>query len=192
MAALAAFDATGHWVDTWACPNQITAQLQPLGIDHGRWPLRDLGDGSLTAVQTAYAVELQALSQRLVVRSMDRVQLRPGHPGWPALRQQFLAEHTHGDAEIRFFLGGAGLFYIRRADGGAFGLLCEATDWVAIPAGARHWFDAGEQPDFDALRLFSTELGWQAQPVPDAPIGQWPLLDEFRTRLLSLSGFHEG
>ena len=45
MAALAAFDATGHWVDTWACPNQITAQLQPLGIDHGRWPLRDLGDG---------------------------------------------------------------------------------------------------------------------------------------------------
>ena len=110
----------------------------------------------------------------------------------PALRQQFLAEHTHGDAEIRFFLGGAGLFYIRRADGGAFGLLCEATDWVAIPAGARHWFDAGEQPDFDALRLFSTELGWQAQPVPDAPIGQWPLLDEFRTRLLSLSGFHEG
>jgi 1,2-dihydroxy-3-keto-5-methylthiopentene dioxygenase len=191
MAALAAFDAQGRRVNIWACPAQIAAQLQPLGIEHGRWPLRELGDGSLLAVQTAYAEELQALSARLTVQSMDRVQLRPGHSGWPALRQQFLSEHTHDDAEIRYFLDGAGLFYVRLDDGGALGLLCEAEDWVAIPAGTRHWFDAGEQPDFDALRLFSSEHGWQARPVPNAPASTLPLLDEFRTQLLSISGFCE-
>lgn len=191
MSALTAFDAQGHWQATWTCPDRIAAQLQPLGLAHGRWPLRDVGDGSLPAVRAAYGDELRPLAERFTLRSADRVRLQPGHPGWAALRQQFLTEHTHDDAEIRYFLDGSGLFYVRRPDGGALGLLCEAQDWVAIPAGTRHWFDAGEQPDFDALRLFSTEHGWQARPVADAATPALPLLDEFRSRLLALCGFCE-
>ena len=57
-------------------------------------------------------------------------------------------------------------------------LLCEAGDWVALPAGLRHFFDAGDEADFDALRLFTAPDGWVAQPT-DAPAAALPLMDEF-------------
>lgn len=140
-----------------------------------------LGDGSLDAVLKAYGPELDSLKSQLAIRSVDRVTVKPGNPDWPALRQRFLAEHTHADAEIRYFLGGSGLFYIRVEDG-HFALLCEAGDWVVVPAGIRHFFDAGEQPDFDALRLFSIPQGWEAD-FNGAQASGLPTFDEFRARL---------
>lgn len=186
MAALVSFDAQGRWGETLVCEARVRDALRVHGLDHGRWPLRDLGDGSLDAVLAAYGPELDGLRERLSVRSVDRVRLQPGHEGWPALRQQFIAEHTHADAEIRYFLGGTGLFYVR-VEGGWVGLLCEAEDWVVVPAGTRHFFDAGDQPDFDALRLFAAPDGWKAAPT-GAASPDLPLLDAFRDRLLALTG----
>lgn len=190
MTALVAFDAQGRWGQTLVCEAPIRAALHAtgLGLDFGRWPLHEFEPGApLDAVLAAYAPQLDALRGRLQVRSIDRVALAPGHADWPALRARFIAEHTHADAEIRFFLGGAGLFYIR-VDGGHVGLLCEAGDWVVLPAGTRHFFDAGEQPDFDALRLFSAPDGWVARPT-GAPAAALPLMDEFVAQLADLTGF---
>lgn len=182
MSALVAFDAQGRWGRTLDCPTRIVSALNALGIRFGRWPLQVLApDASAEQVQAAYAPQLAALAQRLPIRSVDRVRLAPGHADWPALRQKFIAEHTHADAEIRFFLGGAGLFYVRTQDG-HLGLLCEAGDWVALPAGVRHFFDAGDEPDFDALRLFTAADGWVAQPT-GAPAAALPLMDEFVAQL---------
>lgn len=186
MAALVTFDAQGHWGETLVCEARVRETLRAHGLDHGRWPLRDLGDGSLDAVLAVYEPELDALRDRLSVRSVDRVSLKPGHAGWPELRRQFIAEHTHADAEIRYFLCGSGLFYVR-TESGHLGLLCEAGDWVVVPAGARHFFDAGDEPDFDALRLFSAPDGWKAQPT-GAPQPALPLLDAFRDHLIELTG----
>ena len=185
MAALVHFDAQGRWGETLVGEAAVGAALRGLGLEFGRWPRRVLGDGSVEAVLAAYADELSALKARLSIVSVDRVTLRPDHPGWPDLRRKFTAEHTHADAEIRFFLGGSGLFYVRLENGYA-GLLCEAGEWVLVPAGLRHFFDAGEHPDFDALRLFSQADGWQAE-FTGAEAPQLPLFDAFRARLDTLS-----
>lgn len=181
MAALVQFDAEGRWGQTVAGETAVGKALHGLGLSYGRWPKREIGDGSLDAVLKAYGPELDSLKSQLAIRSVDRVSVKPGNPDWPALRQRFLAEHTHADAEIRYFLSGSGLFYIR-VDEGHFALLCEAGDWVVVPAGVRHFFDAGEQPDFDALRLFSIPKGWEAE-FTGARAPGLPTFDGFRLRL---------
>ena len=47
-------------------------------------------------------------------------------------------------------LDSAGLFYLPTAEG-YLGLLVEGGEWVAIPAGAPHFFDAGEAASPDGL-----------------------------------------
>ena len=181
MAALVFFDAQGRHGKAVTDPIRVRDALRGLGLEQGRWMPRAAGDGSLEAVLAAYRDELDALRERLSICSVDRVTMRPGNPDWPALRKKFTAEHTHADAEIRHFLGGRGLFYIRLPDGHA-GLLCEAGDWVLVPAGTPHFFDAGDRPDFDALRLFSVPQGWEAK-FTGAPSPKLPLLDDFVARL---------
>ena len=182
MATLVSLDAAGGWVRVLTAEREVREALQVHGLGYGRWPLRDIGDGGLDAVRRAYAVELAELGERLDLRSLDRVAMWPGRPEWPALRQQFLTEHTHADPEVRYFLGGRGLFHVRTPDHGLLALLCEAEDWVAIPAGTPHGFDAGASPGFDALRLFSSAAGWQATPTGGGA-SRGPLLEEFLDQL---------
>ena len=186
MAVLVHFDAHGRWGETLVCEHRIADALAVLGLHSGQVPVReDVGEG-LEAACDAYAAELAELRQRLDVHSMDRLVLRPGHPDWARLRRGFLAEHTHGEAEIRLFLSGTGLFHVRHAQG-FIGLLCEAGDWVSVPAGLPHAFDGGEQPDFDALRLFGGTEGWVARPTGAGRL-RLPLLDDFVEQLLRLNG----
>ncbi|KQP19457.1 hypothetical protein [Pseudorhodoferax sp. Leaf265] len=187
MVALARFDTEGRWEETWVCDGLVRQHLAPTGVQFGRWPLRPLpAPGGLDAVQAAYAEELADLGPDFRLHSADRVALAPGDARWPALRQQFLAEHRHGDAEIRFFLSGTGLFYLRSGDG-FLGLLCEAGEWVALPAGLAHGFDAGEAPAFEALRLFGQPEGWVAEPT-GAALPALPLYDDFVAQLLEQVG----
>jgi 1,2-dihydroxy-3-keto-5-methylthiopentene dioxygenase len=44
---------------------------------------------------------------------------------------------------------------------------CVQGDLISVPAGTRHWFDAGERPFFTALRVFSDQSGWVAQYTGD-------------------------
>lgn len=55
-----------------------------------------------------------------------------------------------GEAEGQRVLDSAGLFYLPTAEG-YLGLLVEGGEWVAIPAGAPHFFDAGEAASLDGL-----------------------------------------
>lgn len=188
MAVLARFDADGTWGETWVCDGLITQQLAAHGLGFGRWPVRepDSAEAPIDTVIERWRDDIDALRGRFDIRRIDRVRLTPDHADWPALRRQFIAEHTHAEAEIRSFLGGTGLFYIR-ADDAFWGLLCEAGEWVALPAGTRHFFDAGDAPDFDALRLLADPRGWVAQPTGD-PTPDLPLLDEFVAQALALTG----
>ncbi|MET4579255.1 hypothetical protein [Ottowia thiooxydans] len=186
MVALVRFDADGRWSETWVCDQLVKQHLEPAGVRWGRWPLRPLDNGGLDELRSVYKQELNALADHFSLQSADRVTMAPGHPRWPELRGQFLTEHRHADAEIRFFLGGAGLFYIRDADG-FLGLLCEAGDWAALPAGLAHSFDAGEEPQFDAIRLFGAANGWVAEAT-GAPVAELPLFDDFVGELLERMG----
>ena len=80
---------------------------------------------------------------------------------YEAIRTKFLAEHTHSEDEIRFFVDGQGLFWFNMENEPVFNLLCQRGDLISVPAGTKHWFDAGESNPFvKAIRIFIDMSGW--------------------------------
>jgi 1,2-dihydroxy-3-keto-5-methylthiopentene dioxygenase len=80
-----------------------------------------------------------------------------------ALRAKFLSEHTHTEDEVRFFHGGTGNFVLHM-DGPegprVFDAHCGPGDLISVPANSKHWFDAGESPNFAVVRVFTDTTGW--------------------------------
>jgi 1,2-dihydroxy-3-keto-5-methylthiopentene dioxygenase len=150
----------------------IAETLAPMGVVLERWQaIADLSAAADDeAVLAAYADDIARLLARGGYRSTDVVRVTPDHPQAAAMRQKFLAEHTHADDEARFFVEGAALFYIR-AEGRVHALECTAGDLVVLPAGTRHWFDTGAAPRFTAIRLFTSPAGWVAEYTGD-PIAE--------------------
>src|SRR5690606_39582121 len=49
----------------------------------------------------------------------------------------------------------------RSSDLAVFNVLCQKGDLISVPAGSRHWFDAGESDPFvKAIRIFIDTSGW--------------------------------
>lgn len=148
-------------------PVEIGTVLAGLGVRYEQWPLRPEvpADAAPEAVSAAYRAEIDKLTGEEGFVTVDVVGLRPSDdPGWPATaraaREKFLSEHTHDDDdEVRFFVAGAGVFYLRVA-GEVHAVLCEAGDLLGVPRGTRHWFDMGTSPSFTAIRFFHEEDGW--------------------------------
>jgi 1,2-dihydroxy-3-keto-5-methylthiopentene dioxygenase len=91
--------------------------------------------------------------------SADVVALTPDHPQAQAMRDKFLSEHVHTEDEVRFVVRDAGHF-VMQVGGTVWDARCEQGDLISVPANTRHWFDAGERPDFCAARLLqSIRLG---------------------------------
>ena len=158
----------------------VSERLASDGVAYERWPVHaGLAAADDADVLAAYASEIDALRGRLGLSGVDIVSLTPDHPERGDLRRRFLAEHTHDDFEVRFFVAGSGLFYIH-VDDRVHGLLCEAGDLISIPAGTRHWFDMGERPDFRCIRLFTDPEGWKARYTGDAIADRFPGPEAFR------------
>lgn len=146
----------------------IAGALQPSGVVLERWeasaPLP--ADPSDADILAAYAADVERLKARGGYQSCDVVRLTPEHPQRVEMRDKFLSEHVHDDDEVRFFVEGSGLFYIR-SGGQVHALECTTGDLIVLPAGTRHWFDTGEHPRFTAIRLFTTPEGWVARYTGD-------------------------
>ena len=54
---------------------------------------------------------------------------------------------------------GCGLFVLHIGSE-VLSVLCERGDLMRVPAGTRHWFDMGSQPQFCAVRWFNNPEGW--------------------------------
>jgi 1,2-dihydroxy-3-keto-5-methylthiopentene dioxygenase len=151
----------------------IAKALAPHGIVLERWtPRVAIAAGASDAdILEAYSDDIDTLKARGGYQSCDVLRLTPDHPQRDELRAKFLAEHIHDDDEVRFFVEGAGLFYIH-AGGMVHALECTAGDLIAVPAGTHHWFDTGARPRFTVIRLFTTPDGWVARftgdPIADA------------------------
>jgi len=77
------------------------------------------------------------------------------------VRAKFLAEHTHSEDEIRFFVDGQGYFWFNLEGAPVFNVLCQKGDLISVPAGTKHWFDAGvSHPFVKAIRIFIDQSGW--------------------------------
>ena len=142
-------------------PQQMAAELSRIGVRFERWasPVNLDADAAPDAVLAAYRPYLDGLMGTANAGSADVITLTPDHPQVAALRQKFLSEHVHTEDEIRFFVQGAGNF-IMHVDGKVWDAHCTAGDLISVPANTPHWFDAGLQPRFTALRVFTDQTGW--------------------------------
>jgi len=160
-------------------PELIQQQLASHGIRFQRWPARQQlpAGADQAAILAAYAAEVAQVQAGGAYPTVDAIRLAPDHPDRDALRQKFLAEHTHSEDEVRFFVEGRGLFCLHIGES-VLQVLCEAGDWIAVPAGTRHWFDMGPEPSFCALRFFDNPEGWVAAFTGDPIAAGYPLLDQ--------------
>jgi 1,2-dihydroxy-3-keto-5-methylthiopentene dioxygenase len=156
---------------------EIARELGRVGVDFERWrATSELPPGAgQEDVLGAYRADVERLSVKGGYHSADVVRMHPDHPEREAIRKKFLAEHTHADDEVRFFVEGAGAFYIRDQDGRrVLKIVAERGDLLRLPAGTRHWFDMGPDPYFAAIRLFVTAEGWGARFTGDASAERVP------------------
>jgi 1,2-dihydroxy-3-keto-5-methylthiopentene dioxygenase len=143
--------------------SRIAEALRGIGVRFERWEGVAVPEGaSNEQILEAYRPHLDALMGETGAGSADVVALTPDHPQAQAMREKFLNEHVHTEDEVRFFVRGAGHF-VMHVEGKVWDARCEQGDLISVPANTRHWFDAGEQPDFCALRVFSDPSGWVAQ-----------------------------
>jgi 1,2-dihydroxy-3-keto-5-methylthiopentene dioxygenase len=161
-------DAPGLPIFDSQDPAAVAAALKQIDVGFERWdsPVHLAADAPAEAILEAYRPYLDALMGATGAGSADVVKLTPEHPQAAALREKFLNEHTHTEPEIRFFVTGAGHFAFH-AQGKVYLALCEAGDLINVPAGIKHWFDAGPQPNFTALRVFTDISGWVAHFTGD-------------------------
>lgn len=170
---------------TTADAGEIAGLLAPLGVRFERWAAGcELPAGAGQAeVLEAYRDDVERVSREDGYKSVDVVRLvpDPADPSWAerarGAREKFLSEHTHAEDEVRFFVEGAGLFYLRMA-GRVYLVLCERGDLLSVPAGTKHWFDMGATPNFCAIRFFGTPEGWVASFTGDTIAGGFPDFDE--------------
>ncbi|HEY6927501.1 MAG TPA: hypothetical protein VI653_28760 [Steroidobacteraceae bacterium] len=153
----------------------IAAALKPIDVRFERWSAAKelpvgIGDA---AVLDAYQADIERLKRDCGYQSVDVLRCLPDNPQRSQLRLKFLDEHTHDDDEVRFFVEGAGVFYLRAA-GKVHMTLCERGDLISVPAGTRHWFDMGPTPHFTAIRLFTTPAGWVANFTGERIARQFP------------------
>lgn len=157
---------------------EIVLELGGIDVLFERWTAdRDLdAEATQDEVIEAYRESIERLMQKYDFQSVDVVSMHPGHPQKDVLRDKFLHEHTHSDFEVRFFVDGEGLFYIRK-NSRVYATLCTRGDLISVPANTKHWFDMGPRPCFKAVRLFTTPEGWVANFTGDKIADRFPRLE---------------
>jgi 1,2-dihydroxy-3-keto-5-methylthiopentene dioxygenase len=155
--------------------DEIAATLAGIGVSFERWAApHDLAsDADQEAVLAAYEGDVARIMKQGGYQSVDVVRVKPDNPARAELRQKFLAEHTHDDDEVRFFVDGAGAFYLR-CEGRVHRVICKRNDLISVPAGITHWFDTGPEPDFCAIRIFITPEGWVGHFTGDDIAARFP------------------
>jgi len=158
---------------------EIARLLGDEGIRFERWaadqPLPADADQEL--VLAAYARDVERLSREGGYAKADVIRMTPDDPRRAAARQKFLDEHTHAEDEVRFFVEGAGAFYLHLGER-VFQVVCEAGDLLSVPEGTKHWFDMGPSPRFTVIRLFTDPEGWAARHTGDAIASRMPRFGE--------------
>jgi 1,2-dihydroxy-3-keto-5-methylthiopentene dioxygenase len=145
-------------------PDKIRQFLQQYGIFFDQWQAQVsfADDADQETILAAYAHVLQPYMASNGYRVADVININAQTPNYEAVRAKFLSEHTHTEDEVRFFVDGQGYFWFNLGqDAPVFNVLCQAGDLISVPAGAKHWFDAGEHNPFvKTIRVFIDTSGW--------------------------------
>ncbi len=144
-------------------PKEIKAFFNERGIFFDQWFCDVIFDDQATQeeILAAYEKDLKPFMENGGYQTADVISINRLTANYEAIRNKFLAEHIHTEDEIRFFVDGKGLFWFNLETEPVFNLLCERGDLISVPAGTKHWFDAGqENPFVKAIRIFIDMSGW--------------------------------
>lgn len=159
MAILKLLDQGGKTVTNVA---DIKAFMNERKIIFEQWeaarPLKDSDDQA--TILAAYEHELGPYMKRHGYLSADVINVHKDTPNIEEIRKKFLAEHTHAEDEVRFFVDGEGEFFFHFDQ--VFSLVCQQGDFISVPKGYKHWFDLAPKYHVKAIRVFQTKEGWVA------------------------------
>ena len=144
-------------------PQEIRNFFQVRGVFFDQWTCDVIFDdrASQEEILEVYSKDLKPFMDQGGYLTADVISINKLTENYEAIRTKFLAEHTHSEDEIRFFVDGQGLFWFHLENEPVFNLLCEKGDLISVPAGTKHWFDAGEtNPFVKAIRIFIDMSGW--------------------------------
>lgn len=144
-------------------PKEIRTFLNERGIFFDQWNCDVVFDDSATQdeIIEAYSKDLDPFMKSGGYLTADVISINKLTDNYEAIRTKFLSEHIHTEDEIRFFVDGQGLFWFNLETEPVFNLLCEKGDLISVPAGTKHWFDAGEtNPFVKTIRIFIDMSGW--------------------------------
>ena len=142
---------------------EIRQFMNDRGIFFDQWSCEVVFNDSATQeeILKAYEKDLKPFMKEGGYETADVISINKLTENYEAIRAKFLAEHIHSEDEIRFFVDGKGLFWFHLDSGEIFNLLCEKGDLISVPAGTKHWFDAGiSDPFVKAIRIFIDMSGW--------------------------------
>jgi 1,2-dihydroxy-3-keto-5-methylthiopentene dioxygenase len=153
----------------------IARELAAVGVRFERWnadhPIPPGADNA--AILAAYRSSVERVQADGGYGTVDVLHLAKGTPNTEPIRQKFLDEHAHSEDEVRFFVDGSGSFYLRLG-GRVYQAICVRGDLISVPAGTRHWFDMGPDPEFTAIRWFNNQEGWVPQFTGDGIAARFP------------------
>ena len=158
--------------------DDIKEQLSKIGVSlelrNSEGPITD--QSTQDEILKAYEDSVSKLMKERGFQTADVISVTPALENHPELRKKFLNEHTHSDDEARFFIDGKGLFCIH-TDNKVFAMLCEKDDLINVPAGTKHWFDMGPEPNFKCIRVFTNQEGWVAEFTGNNIAEKFPRLE---------------
>jgi len=157
---------------------EMAQRLKTIGVRFEQWEAsQPVAPGAPPeAVMAAYRADIDRLVAENGFNSVDVVSIAPDNPNKEAARAKFLDEHYHEEDEVRFFVGGSGLFTLH-PDDHVYEVLCEQGDLISVPDRTRHWFDMGPEPSFIAIRFFKQPDGWIGHFTGTDIAGRFPRLD---------------
>lgn len=144
-------------------PKEILEFFNARGLYFDQWQCDEVFEDTATQedILQAYSKDLFPFMENGGYQTADVISINSLTENYEAIRTKFLAEHTHTEDEIRFFVDGQGIFWFNLETEPVFNLLCEKGDLISVPAGTKHWFDAGENDPFvKAIRIFIDMSGW--------------------------------
>ena len=141
---------------------EISDFLGQFGIWYRRFDgqVRLEDDASEEKILEAYAEPIRELMEEGAYATADVIDVSPATPGLEAMLNKFNMEHWHDENEVRFIVGGRGLFHIHPENGPVFSIEVEEGDMINVPKGTHHWFDLCEDRTIRAIRLFQDPSGW--------------------------------
>ena len=165
-----------------ANPAEIKAYFNARGILFEQWETEVAfgPDADQATVLEAYAERLNPYMTANGYKVADVINVHPAMPNIEEIGKKFLAEHTHSEDEVRFFVDGEGLFWFNLDNGTdpIFCLQCQKGDLISVPAGTKHWFDFGPKRFVKCIRVFIDPSGWVPEYTGseiDRPYNQMPI-----------------